>query len=44
MKIDNNNNIKQYIYSNNNNIKRVLKAHIKLFITTTKYSSIYIYT
>lgn len=25
MKIDNNNNIKQYIYSNNNNIKRVLK-------------------
>lgn len=31
MRVDNNNNIKQYIYSNNNNIKRVLK-HISNFL------------
>lgn len=31
MRIDNNNNIKQYVYSNNNNIKRVLK-HISNFL------------
>ncbi|MBQ3167165.1 MAG: hypothetical protein IJC03_02810, partial [Campylobacter sp.] len=31
MRIDNNNNIKQYIYSNNNNIKRALK-HISNFL------------
>ncbi|MBR2148348.1 MAG: hypothetical protein IJ965_02790 [Campylobacter sp.] len=31
MRIDNNNNIKQYIYSNSNNIKRVLK-HISNFL------------
>ena len=31
MRIDNNNNIKQYVYSNNNNIKRVLK-HILNFL------------
>ncbi|WP_086247675.1 hypothetical protein [Campylobacter vicugnae] len=31
MRIDNNNNIKQYIYSNNNNIKRVFK-HISNFL------------